>query len=308
MDLVQLYKDYNVDFRTEGHKHCRPGWVNVECPFCTGNPGYHLGATLKGTIFRCWRCGWKPTRLALQKILNLPEATVNKLIIQYKGTIAQEYEKELEKTHETYSRPSNIIPLKKSHAEYLSKRAYDPEEIVRKWGVMSTGHISLLKTEEKTIDYSHRLFIPITWNGEEVSFQTRETIFSKIKQPVKYLACPEAVEKMNHKHILYGNQNKWKDTGICVEGVTDVWRLGFNSFATFGIEFKPYQVNQMMHFKKVFIIFDDETQAQRQARELQFELSIRKIHSEIIKIKGDPGGMPQDEADSLVRSLMRKIY
>ena len=44
MDIVQLYQDHNVDFMTEGHPHCRPGWVNTVCPFCTGNPGYHLSS------------------------------------------------------------------------------------------------------------------------------------------------------------------------------------------------------------------------------------------------------------------------
>ena len=58
MKLIQLYQDYNVPFQTEGHKHCRDGWVNTECPFCTGNPGLHLGATLDGKIFTCWRDGW----------------------------------------------------------------------------------------------------------------------------------------------------------------------------------------------------------------------------------------------------------
>lgn len=43
MDIVRLYHDYGVDHRTEGHKHCRPGWVNTECPFCEGNKGFHLG-------------------------------------------------------------------------------------------------------------------------------------------------------------------------------------------------------------------------------------------------------------------------
>jgi hypothetical protein len=43
MDIIGLYRDFGIEHRTEGHKHCRPGWVNTECPFCTGNAGLHLG-------------------------------------------------------------------------------------------------------------------------------------------------------------------------------------------------------------------------------------------------------------------------
>ena len=46
MDVLRLYQDYGVDHLTEGHKHCRDGWVNTPCPFCSGNDGYHLGWNL----------------------------------------------------------------------------------------------------------------------------------------------------------------------------------------------------------------------------------------------------------------------
>jgi hypothetical protein len=46
MDITRLLQDYNIDFVSENHKHSRPGWVNVRCPFCTGNEGYHLGFNL----------------------------------------------------------------------------------------------------------------------------------------------------------------------------------------------------------------------------------------------------------------------
>src|SRR5512135_2877987 len=85
MDLIRLYKDYHVPHQTEGHKHCRPGWVNTPCPFCVGNPGLHLGATLDGGHFYCWRCGWKPVFKALSRLLNVDESRVREIVRDYGG-------------------------------------------------------------------------------------------------------------------------------------------------------------------------------------------------------------------------------
>ena len=69
MDIIRLYRDYGIDHKAEGHKHTRPGWVNTECPFCTGNPGMHLGWNLKEEYFFCWRCGWHAPITTLSELL-----------------------------------------------------------------------------------------------------------------------------------------------------------------------------------------------------------------------------------------------
>ena len=59
MNIIQLFEDYKIPYFTEGYKYCRPGWVNIDCPFCIGSPGPHLGYNLSGNYFNCWRCGGK---------------------------------------------------------------------------------------------------------------------------------------------------------------------------------------------------------------------------------------------------------
>ena len=114
---------------------------------------------------------------------------------------------------------------------------------------------------------------------------------------------------IRHQSILYGKQEAWKNIGICVEGVTDVWRLGFSSFATFGISFTPSQVrNIVKHFKKVVILFDDDPQAQEQAKKLMGELRFRGVETWKENIVGDPAGLNQDDANSLVKEITRRIY
>ena len=57
MNIEQLYRDFGIPYATEGHKHTRDGWINIACPFCTGNAGLHLGFHLEDEYYVCWRCG-----------------------------------------------------------------------------------------------------------------------------------------------------------------------------------------------------------------------------------------------------------
>lgn len=296
MDIIKLYRDFNIQFQTEGHKHCRPGWVNCECPFCTGNPGLHLGATLDGNHFYCWRCGWKPVNVALAKLLKVAEYKIPEIIILY-GGVSRVYQKQVEKKQ--FSFPTNTMPLRKSHRIYLEQRGFDADKIVRDWHILSTSPTSILDK----IKYSNRILIPIYWNGNPVSFQTRTT---SPGVDLRYIACPQGREIYEHKTILYGNQVMWGGTGICVEGVTDVWRFGYYAFGTFGIEYTRQQVRLMAKsFKRIVVIYDDDPQAIIKADELVYTLT-REFRKDAFRvgIMGDPGSLPQSDADYLIKQLI----
>lgn len=299
MDLVQIYRDHSVNYLTEGHKHCRPGWVNTPCPFCTGNYGYHLGGTLDGSHFYCWRCGSHPVKKVLAQLLNLPEYKIKDLLRQYAGTLP-ELTTVRSKEKKKHKYPTNITPLMFRHKKYLEKRGFDPERLERDWELVATNVVSTLDKA----DYGNRIMAPIYWEGERVSFQARA--ISEKKQP-KYKACPTEREIIHHKVILYGRQDMWKETGICVEGITDVWRLGFNAFATFGIEYKIQQVRAIAKgFKRVAVVFDDDPQAVIKAEQLVADLCFRGVDAFRIPIVGDPGGMKNDDAKYLVKQIMKK--
>jgi len=103
---------------------------------------------------------------------------------------------------------------------------------------------------------------------------------------------------------LYGKQEYWTDTGICVEGPTDVWRFGFQAFATSGIKYTPAQVRVIAKtFKRIFVVYDDDPQAVIQAKKLVAELQFRGLKAIRVTIEGDPGSMKQDEADYFVKQL-----
>ena len=298
MDILQLYQDYKVQYQTEGHKHCRPGWVNTECPFCTGNTGLHLGATLDGSHFYCWRCGWHPMQEVIASLLSISKNKATQVIKEYEGIITTTYQPRPKIRVKTHRLPSGVAPLLQQHTTYLEQRGFDSSRITREWGLLGTGPISTLDN----INYRHRIIAPILWKGKQVTFQARDITG---KHPLKYLACPKERELLHHKHILYGKQEKWKDTGICVEGITDVWRLGPLAFCTFGIEFTSYQVRIIAkQFTRVAVVFDDEVQAKKQARKLVAELGFRGVDAFQINIQGDPGSMRDDDALHLINSIL----
>ena len=299
MDILRLYHDHGVPHETEGHKHCRPGWVNTACPFCTGNPGLHLGATLDGTSFVCWRCGWKPARTALSKILGVSEDQVREITLKYGGIRSKAKEVKRKIRRKGHTLPSNTGTMTKRHKKYLSSRGFDPDKLERLWGLLGTGPMAMLDK----INYKHRILAPIIWEGDQVSFQTRDITG---RHPVKYMACPEDRELIKHKEVLYARQQDWGPVGVCVEGITDVWRFGPRSFATFGIKYTNKQRRLISKsFDRVFIVFDDEPQAQEQAHKLKADLDLMSPNETIVvQVEGDPGGMSQEDADYLMKQLL----
>ena len=300
MDLLQLYRDFSVNHATEGHKHCSPGWVNTECPFCTGNPGLHLGFELQDNYYFCYRCGWHPIISTIAKLLNVSEGKAKEIIKNYGILIPKVSKEPLTKIRsKAYRQPSGVMPLQANHKKYLLKRGFDPDEIEQVWGVKGTGPISLLDD----INFKHRLIIPIPWDEKEVSFTSRDITN---KSALRYITCPKDRELVNHKTIIYGKQKAWKETGVLVEGPTDAWRLGTSSFAVFGIKYTPAQLRRIANlFKRVYVCFDDEPQAIIQANKIVAELKFRNVKAERIPIVGDPGSMKQEDANYLMKQLMK---
>lgn len=304
MDVIALLQDYNIPFATEGHKHCRPGWVSIPCPFCTGNPGMHLGFNLTGNYFHCWRCGGKTMTYAFSQILNLPKDRVLEIIKHYGGTGVSRRVKEQRATINInpFKLPSNAEELSEKHIQYLLSRGFsDPEKLIATWELKGTGIYSRLDK----IDYSRRIIAPITWDGKWVSFQGRDITN---KQEPKYRACPMARETIHHQHILYGHQHKWSSVGLLTEGITDVWKLGEKACACFGIDYTPKQLRVIgKSFDRGFVIFDDDPQAQIQAHKLIESLRFRYQKEWInVEIKGDPGALPEPEAQYLVKQLLKR--
>jgi hypothetical protein len=298
MNMIQLLNDNNVAFITEGHKHCQEGWLQVECPFCVGNPGYHLGYNIQENWWNCWRCGWKSSVQILHTLLGISYFKARELLRTYgSGHLSQYFNDKKEKnTPSILEIPGN--DLEKKHLDYLKRRKFNPPSIQKEWDIRGTDLVG---------KYKNRIIAPIYHNNKIVSFQGRDITD---KSDMKYKACPKEKEIIHHKHTLYGiDKAKEKRRCVVVEGITDVWRLGAGAVATFGIKYTQRQVSLLSElFDIICILFDNERIAQEQAHKLGNFLITQEIQVFIASWKGmpcnDPGSMDEEDA----HEFMKKIF
>jgi hypothetical protein len=311
MDILRLFNDFGVDHITEGHKHARRGWVNTPCPFCSGNPGYHLGFNEQYEYFYCWRCGYHHNQIyVLSQILGISYNETVKITAPYRSGNPRHLYTPLAGQQYPYGEPKNLVPLTEKHKQYLRSRRFDPEELEATWGLKSTTPLSVLNYGPKQLSFAYRIFIPVYWNGKKVSYQARDVTGKALQ---KYLFCPSEVMRVNPKEILYCSPEAfYKPWVVVVEGVTDVWRLGTASVATFGIQFKKAQVRLLSEaFKRVYINYDPEPQALTQAHKLKAELNARGTEAWVINglrgnVNVDPGDYKWETVQSLYSMIQEK--
>jgi hypothetical protein len=153
-------------------------------------------------------------------------------------------------------------------------------------------------------DYAGRIMIPIFHQGIMCSYQGRT--MAKGIEP-RYKACRREKELIDHRELLYDLDNAHGDTVMVVEGVTDTWRLGDGTVATFGTSLSKTspQIMLLQRFRRVFVIFDAEPKAQTKARWLRDQLSALGLEAVNVQLKvGDPGDMTPEQANELQRRLL----
>ena len=288
-------QDYNIDFYTEGHKQCRPGWLQLECPFCVGNPGPHLGYCIDANYWCCWRCGYHSHLSVIKELAGVSFAKAKAIYASYEKKHYSPV------PHKNNLKAATLImpgeKMSNTHRQYLKSRKFNPDQLEKEWGLLGTG---------PTGPYKHRIIIPIRYKGSTVSFQGRDITG---QNGSKYKACAENNEVIHHKHIVYGADNALGrgKTAVVVEGVADVWRLGAGAVCTFGIKYTTKQINLLARlFNNVIILFDNEREAQIQAKKLAYALSALETRTLIAQIdnKKDPGEMEDQEASDFMKNIM----
>ena len=248
MDFLQFCKDYNLPIAPHGHKHHRAGWINVPCPFCTGNAGYHLGfeASSKGTGFVCFRCGGHGGVITISRLARVVPKKAADLIEQYGGRafVANVKAKREWQLSQDIQLPMGTGPLNDAAKRYLEDRGFDPDRLAKEFDLMSTGPVGTHRL---------RIVIPVQYQGFNVSYTCRSYVGSE----TRYLACAEDKELIPAKDILYNIDSVSSKKSIAVtEGCPNVWRLGAGSVATFGTKVTPSQLKFLVQFKRVVLIRD----------------------------------------------------
>ena len=295
-DFERICNNNGIDIAHSSNRHYRNGWINIHCPFCEGSRDYHLGYNIQQKYFRCWRCGWHSVYEVLSVLVGGNE--VGELVKQCRTSRPVSIETlHIHKTTRKCKLPIVYDTMPVRAKKYLRARRFSPSKLEALWDVRYARTVS---------KYKGRLVIPIYFNGQLVSFQTRD-ITGRSK--LRYITASKDNEVIHHKHIVYGYDNIPADTTIIVEGVTDVWRFGYGAVCTFGIEYTQEQVRLLSTIPNRYILFDQtEKQAIKQGEKLASELSCFDGNTGVIvldKYKSrDPAELPQSYADL----IMEKVF
>lgn len=296
MNIIDVLTDFRVDFREGGtHRHVQPGFIGLDCFTCSpSTQKYKLGVRLSTLWCGCWSCG--PFRLdeVLVEVLKIPHPEAGKLAIQLRGGRRDNYTlKRPQEATGTLKIPKGVGPLHKLHKAYLRRRGFDPDNLVKLWGIGGIGFTDKLPW---------RIFIPVTQNSETVSWTTR-AISDEADSP--YINAGDEESKYRLKSLLMG-EDYVRHSIIVVEGPLDVFAIGPGAVCTFGVQYTQEQVRRISKYPIRVINFDAEPVAQRQAKKLVNELSAwpGETHNVVLTSGKDASRASQDDVKELRRRFL----
>jgi len=252
MKFIEILEEHDIPRAPEGHEHSTEGWVQFDCPFCgRDSHHYHMGYNLRGGFVNCWRCGAHSLASVIREYTTLNYKEVKKICEE----IIPENVPIMRENIKGFLQTPTLGPLQDAHIKYLNQRGFDHHMIQKLWQIKATGIAGHLKW---------RLFIPILHQGRIVSWTTRAI---KDNIPRKYQSAEPHQELIPHKNILYGGDYV-RHTVIICEGPLDVWAIGPGAVATFGSGFTEQQIMRLLHFPRRIVCYDNEREAQKQAKKL----------------------------------------
>ncbi len=288
-DFKKFCNDYNIEIPDET-KNTNIGWINVNCPFCiSGDYSNHLGFNITNDYMNCWKCGHHSLYEYVQTITKENPISIIKKY-NADNIIQKKLNQKIIKNNKIILPGNKLLNI---HKKYLLKRNFDPDYLQTKYNIKGSSNLG---------EYKFRIIIPIYYQSKVVSFQTRDITG---KQKLKYVSCPKEKEIIHHKKLLYNIDNCKEKFIIIVEGVFDVWRLGDNSACTFGTGYSIAQVKQLKNYKKVYIIFDNEIDAQKKAKRLALQLD--NIGIKAFNILLDNENDPAELSENSTRKLLQNI-
>lgn len=296
LDFIRLCREKNIPYITEGHHHCHEGWVQTHCPFCTdGTYGYHLGFSITGGNFNCWRCGSHSPYKYLTFIFKNQNVSIKQIYRQYSTKTASPTIKVAKVRKRKAKQPPNMLPfIPRMHMNYLNKRGFNYKKLEKEWNLGGTENLSGR--------WNWRIIAPIRNKDNNIVAYAGRALHPDVRPRWKFSKNENMVE--DPKKMIYGIEKIPNNRVVIVEGVSDVWRLGPGSVATFGIDWKEEQAAILKNYHYRFIMFDPEPQAQKQAKKLANWLAPFPGETELlVDLKTDPGDMEQKVADKIMEEL-----
>jgi len=300
-NVEEYLQDRGIEYAEGGTKNVASGWVGIKCPFCD-DTSTHMGINLTTKGVRCWKCG-QPRKGGLagliSKLENIPirkSFSTIENFIRHTDTRFDERSLSLDAEIRSNDRAKMPFEIKKTLSDesraFLRGRGLDDELIASKYKLMETGVVG---------NWKFRLIIPVFMGHRMVSYIGRDYTG---KAPIPYLNCPNNNSVIPIKHCLY-NFDSVRGRAIVVEGVIDVWKMGDGTVGTFGTEWTREQMRLLSTLDRVFVLYDNEEEAQRKASDLAYELGMVVPEVEILRLTTakDTGEMSNKDIFQLKREI-----
>lgn len=274
-DWITFFESIGVEYRTSG-KNVKSGWVNVNCPLCGDDTGFHLGCSPESGGWSCWRArdhkGGGPTKLI--KILKGCSWDEAKKIagedeVAVQPGSYQDLQRQMRGEAPVEIRPVNLFPeflkvrsqgpTKFFHDYLIIKRKFDKEDIPA-----FCQYYSLRAATQG--DWRGRLILPFL--GADKNIYGWQGRAASPHAELRYLTYPDSTAA---KLILF-NEGPASEGGkilVITEGPVDAYKVdwygkeeGIRAVATLGTSFLEQQVMRIWNlcpkFEKLVILFDPD--------------------------------------------------
>ena len=288
MSIESLLNRRGISWKAAGqHKNVRSGFIGIDCPQCGRYSGhYHLGISLRSLGASCWRCGRMSAWKALQQ-LGVPPDEIKELF-DNRIVLPQQINPRGE-----LKPPRDVGPLRAPHINHLKGRRIS-RAAADLWRLGGIGRLGG--------NLSWRLYVPIFWKGDQVSWTTRSTT----DEGMRWIAAKPEEERLSSAEILYGWDHV-RDAAILVEGPGDCWRGGAGFCCALGLKLSNRQLELLASVPRRGICLDREPAAQKKA--LQFAEQLSSLPGETIICElehgSDPGDAPNSELEELRKEILR---
>lgn len=261
MTILDIFKEFNIPFALGGeHHHVREDWIGCDCPYCSPGSGkFRMGYKLSYHYFSCWICGRRSLYQVFTDLLGVSSRQAYDFVKDLRGERPYQHVGD-QKPQGRYIPPRGLVPLMTQHCRYLRQRRLEPQTTGQKWGLMGLGIAGRL---------SWRIFIPIQYRGQNVSWTTR-SISEAVEH--RYITAEPSKESICHKDLLFGEDN-CRHAIVIHEGPLDVLTTGPGAVGTLGVNFSRAQFLKMLKYPVRAVCFDNQPDAQRRARQLRDQLS-----------------------------------
>lgn len=327
MDWESFFTDHGIDYVTRG-PNVKKDNINIACPFCGDDPSHHMGVSLNGRGFGCWRAanhgGKKPHNL-IRALLGCSFNQAKLIAQQYSAADPENLDEalaSLEAGDEPDKQPDKHVKLKflpefkhiddrsgtRRFFSYLENRGFKGQGDA----VCQLYNLRCATTGQ----FKDRIIVPIYMNKKLVSWTSR-AIGTSIDAP-RYLALSEEQGGLVNVFHSIWNWDELKHGGdllIIVEGPFDALKVDFygieqNTCATctFGTSMSEEQAmliaEASRRFERAVLLYDaGATEAIFRAREL---LGHTKVECGFLPDNiEDPGAMSKKQVRDFIQQYLK---